>query len=199
MIAKRAIDLAVSAVLLVLTSPLWVVVAAAIRLTSSGPVLHRAARIGKDGVPFTILKFRTMRVAEGPAITSAGDTRITPVGRLLRRLKIDELPQLINVIRGDMSLVGPRPEDPRYVASYTEEQRRVLSLRPGLTSPAALAYRDEERLLGAVADAQTEYVERIMPAKLAMDLEYVARRSLALDVSVLVRTAVGVVVRPRRR
>ena len=170
---------------------MWIVAAVAIKLTSPGPVLHRATRVGKDGDHFMILKFRTMRPdTNGPAITAAGDPRITTVGAVLRRTKLDELPQLVNVLNGDMSLVGPRPEDPRYVALYTGEQRRVLALRPGMTSPAAVVYRNEERLINAAGgDVESIYLERIMPAKLELDLEYVEHRSLWLDVRVLARTA----------
>jgi lipopolysaccharide/colanic/teichoic acid biosynthesis glycosyltransferase len=200
---KRAFDLLAAAIGLVLSIPAWLVAAAAIKLTSSGPVLHRATRVGRDGDLFTVLKFRTMRIGAedtGPGITSAGDPRVTPIGRILRRLKMDELPQLVNVLQGEMSMVGPRPEDPRYVEHYTERQRQVLSVLPGLTSPAALAYRDEERLIGGqTADVETIYLTRIMPAKLALDLAYVDNRTIWLDLRVLGRTAAGVFVRPRRR
>ena len=195
--AKRALDVVVGGLLLVATSPLWLVVTVVIKLTSPGPVLHRAVRVGKDARPFTILKFRTMRVAAGPGITSAADPRITGVGRVLRRFKVDELPQLVNVVRGDMSLVGPRPEDPRYVERYTDDQRRVLRMRPGLTSPATLAYRDEERLFDD-GDVEQVYVERIMPRKLALDAQYVEAWSMSLDVRVIVRTIAALFVRPRR-
>ena len=124
--------------------------------------------------PFRLYKFRRMvsdADKQGPGITATGDSRITRVGRFLRRTKIDELPQLINVLSGDMSLVGPRPEDPRYVTLYTPEQRRVLAVRPGITSAASLAYRHEEQLL-AGADWETVYREEVLPAKLAIDLEY---------------------------
>ncbi|MFZ1551113.1 MAG: sugar transferase, partial [Anaerolineae bacterium] len=131
-----------------------------------------AVRVGQDGRPFRLYKFRSMIVGtdrQGPGITATGDPRITRVGRFLRRAKLDELPQLINVLLGDMSLVGPRPEDPRYVAFYTPEQRRVLSVHPGITSPASLAYRHEEQLL-AGEDWETHYRTRVLPAKLALDL-----------------------------
>lgn len=198
---KRAFDVVVATGLLLLTGPLWVLAAIAVKLTSRGPVLYRASRVGQYGRPFTLLKFRTMSIdaaAKGPGITATRDPRVTGVGALLRRFKIDELPQLLNVLRGDMSLVGPRPEDPRYVSSYTPEQRLVLDVRPGITSPAAVAYRDEERLIEATDDVETVYLKQILPAKLTLDLDYVRRHSLWLDVVVIAKTIVGLVRRPRR-
>ena len=158
------------------------------KVSSPGPVFHRGERIGRGGKPFTLYKFRSMRVGDsGPAITRAGDPRVTPVGRFLRRTKLDELPQLLNIVSGDMSLVGPRPEAPRYVELYDDEQRRILSVRPGITSPASLVYRsEEEQLVGA--DWERLYVEAIMPAKLRIDLEYLDRRTLASDLRIIVRT-----------
>jgi lipopolysaccharide/colanic/teichoic acid biosynthesis glycosyltransferase len=199
---KRAIDLVIGVMAIIVTSPIALAAGAAIKLTSSGPVLHRATMVGKDGVPFTVLKLRTMRVGaanEGPGITTLRDPRITPIGMRLRRLKIDELPQLLNVLSGEMSLVGPRPEDPRYVERYTVDQRRVLTVRPGLTSPAALAYRDEERLIEAQAgDVEAAYLDRIMPAKLRLDLDYLDHRTMWLDIRVMLKTVTGVFSRPRR-
>jgi lipopolysaccharide/colanic/teichoic acid biosynthesis glycosyltransferase len=184
---------------LVLSAPFWLAAAVAIKLTSPGPVLHRAQRVGKDGRLFTIHKFRTMRVVSGARITSSTDSRITAVGAVLRRLKIDELPQLVDVLIGSMSMVGPRPEDPRFVSTYTPEQRRVLTVRPGITSPAALAYVDEASLIGAAGgDPEAVYLERVLPAKLALDLDYVDRRTLWLDLFLVGRTAVAVL-RIRRR
>lgn len=150
-----------------------------------------------------LLKFRTMLIAAAnpnhPGITVEGDPRITRAGRILRRTKVDELPQLLNVIRGDMSLVGPRPEDPRYVARYTEQQRRILSVLPGITSPASLAFRDEEAVLRAAgANWEDVYVRRVMPEKIAIDLGYLDRRTIFTDMALLAKTAFGVVVRPRR-
>src|SRR5436305_1549910 len=144
---KRVFDVAVSLLALVVLSPLLALIALAVKATSSGPVFHRGERIGRGGAPFRILKFRTMRInASGPGLTRGGDARVTPLGRILRRSKLDELPQLVNILRGEMSIVGPRPEAPEYVRLYTAEQRRVLTVRPGLTSPASLRYRHEESL-----------------------------------------------------
>ena len=192
---KRLIDLTAAAVGIVVTSPLWVVAAIAIKLEDRGKILYRARRIGRDGVPFDVYKFRTMTPGEGLPITQSGDARITRVGGILRASKIDELPQLLNVVRGQMSLVGPRPEDPRYVASYSPEQRRVLSIRPGITGPAAIAYRHEERLLSSVPDVEHTYVTKVLPAKLQLDLEYVDNRTLVNDFRLLFRTLGAIVSR----
>ena len=161
------------------------------RVDSDGPVLYRATRTGRGGRPFTMYKLRTMRVrqdGERARITHHGDDRITRVGRVLRRTRLDELPQLWNVIVGDMSLVGPRPEDPHYVELYSARQRRVLAARPGITSLASLRYRDEQALLVGPGWERT-YVESVMPAKLEIDLAYVERWSLGLDLRILAATA----------
>jgi lipopolysaccharide/colanic/teichoic acid biosynthesis glycosyltransferase len=185
----RAFDVAVSLAALVFLSPLFAIVAAAVKLSSPDPVFYRGPRIGRFGAEFAILKFRTMRSgAAGPSITRAGDPRVTSVGRFLRRWKLDELPQFVNVLRGEMSLVGPRPEAPEYVRLYSEEERNVLRVRPGITSPASLRYRDEESLL--TGDAwRDEYVNRIMRDKLRMDLDWLDRRTFASDLRLLARTA----------
>lgn len=187
---KRASDIAVSLAVLLVLSPLLIGVAVAIRLTSPGPILHRATRVGRGGRLFMLYKFRSM-VADaekvGPGITAADDARITPIGRILRRTKLDEFPQLINVLRGEMSLVGPRPEDPAFVALYTPEQREVLSVRPGLTSLASVRFRNEQALLLG-PDWKAKYVDEIMPAKLALDLAYVKDQSFATDLKILLQT-----------
>jgi lipopolysaccharide/colanic/teichoic acid biosynthesis glycosyltransferase len=162
-----------------------------VRLDSPGPALFRQERVGRHGRPFTMLKFRTMRAEPQPAgslLTLAADARITGAGRFLRRTKIDELPQLINVIRGEMSLVGPRPEVARYVALYPPDVRAtVLSVRPGITDYAALAYRDESSLL-ASGDAEAIYVSTILPRKLALYQRYVAEQSLRTDLQLILLT-----------
>lgn len=188
------------ALALLLSLPVLLVAALAVLVSDGRPVLYRAMRVGRGGRTFQLLKFRTMTAgAAGSAVTGGADPRITPVGRVLRRTKLDELPQLVNVLRGDMNLVGPRPEDPRFVALYTSQQREVLSVRPGITSPAAVRYRHEESLLAAAGDRCDEvYVAEIMPAKLAIDLDYVRHRSLGADLAVLWRTAAAVAdVRPK--
>lgn len=192
---KRTLDLILSLFGLLLSSPLLFIIAALVKITSSGPIVYRHVRVGLGGQPFGVMKFRTMvqdADRHGPAITSATDPRITPVGRWLRRLKLDELPQLWNVLKGDMSLVGPRPEAPRYVESYSPAQRRVLSVRPGITDLASITYRHEEELLTGHADLDRYYREVILPDKLNLNLVYLDRMSLLYDLSLLVRTATAI-------
>lgn len=187
---KRLFDLFVALLLLVALSPLMVALALAIRVDSPGPVFFRQQRVGRHGVPFRIHKFRTMyAAARGPAVTVDADPRITRVGRRLRHYRLDELPQLIDVVRGVMSLVGPRPELPRFVEQYPADLRaRVLAVRPGLTDPAALAHLDEAALLAGSADPERDYVERILPAKLRLQASYAERATLRSDIVVLART-----------
>jgi lipopolysaccharide/colanic/teichoic acid biosynthesis glycosyltransferase len=187
---KRGFDVLAAGLGLIVLSPLLVMIALAVRLDSPGPALHRAQRVGRYGRLFRLYKFRSMVVdadRQGPGITSAEDDRITRVGRIVRRTKLDELPQLLNVLRGEMSLVGPRPEDPRYVAMYTPEQRAVLEVRPGITSPASLAYRYEEAALVG-EDWEQTYIKEVMPAKLAIDLAYVRQPGFWRDMVILART-----------
>lgn len=198
---RRAVDLCVAALLIVVLAPAWLACAVLITLSSPGPVVHRATRVGMGARRFTLLKFRTMVPGAadlGPGITTAGDPRITSVGRHLRRWRFDETLQLLNVLRGEMSLVGPRPEDPRYVERYTPAQRRLLDVRPGLTSPATLAFRHEEQLLDRRAP-EAHYLQVILPEKLAIDLQYLDQRSTAKDCAVLVQTLASVLGRERSR
>ena len=187
--AKRLLDILLSGLGLVLLAPLFALLALVIKLDSAGPVFFRQERMGRHGRPFRIFKFRTMAQATGvagPQLTVAGDRRITRVGAVLRKYKLDELPQLIDVLRGTMSLVGPRPEVPRYVAHYPEGSReRVLSVRPGITDFASLHYRDENDLLARAADPEREYIEVILPSKLRYALDYVDNISVAGDLRVL--------------
>ena len=196
---KRLFDVAVSAIGIVVASPFIAVAAIAVKVESPGPVLYRGARAGRDGRTFQILKLRTMRVAAGgPGVTAGDDPRITGVGRFLRRTKVDELPQLINVLKGDMSLVGPRPEDPKYVAHYTPEQRDVLKIRPGMTGPTVLAFIDEEEMLRG-GDPESTYVNQVLPRKLAVDIDYVRSASFGGDLRILGQTAMAVAGRAFRR
>jgi lipopolysaccharide/colanic/teichoic acid biosynthesis glycosyltransferase len=177
---------------LLLLAPLLLLIALAVALGSPGGAFFRQERVGRDGRPFKLLKFRSMRPgseAQGQLTVGGRDPRITGIGYLLRKTKLDELPQLWNVLVGDMSLVGPRPEVPRYVALYTAEQRAVLSVRPGITGLASLAYIDENEVLSRSADPERAYIEEVMPAKLALDLRYVRERSLWLDLRIMARTA----------
>jgi lipopolysaccharide/colanic/teichoic acid biosynthesis glycosyltransferase len=186
---KRAFDIMVSGTLLVIAAPVMIVAAVAVRRSSPGPAIFRQQRVGRDGRSFDILKFRTMRTAAGREITVGADDRITPVGATLRKWKLDELPQLVNVIRGDMSLVGPRPDVPSYVARYPEDLRRqVLSVRPGITDPASIKYRNENELLARQADPERYYLDVIMPDKLAMGAAYAARATLLNDVRIIAAT-----------
>jgi lipopolysaccharide/colanic/teichoic acid biosynthesis glycosyltransferase len=189
-VAKRLFDLLGAVLGLLLLSPLLLVVALWVKLDSAGPVFFRQERVGRFGRPFSIHKFRSMRTdAAGPSLTVGDDPRITRAGRWLRRTRVDELPQLIDVLRGDMSLVGPRPEVPRYVAHYPPGLReRALAVRPGITDPASLQFIDEAAQLARAADPEREYIERILPAKLQRAADYAERASLASDVALLWRT-----------
>ena len=190
-LAKRGLDLGLTAVGLVVLSPLLLTVGLLVAGTSGRPVLFRQTRMGRGFRPFRIIKFRTMLLdAErlGGPLSVGADPRITPAGRLLRRFKLDELPQLFNVLAGDMSLVGPRPEVPEYVERFRAEYEEILSVRPGLTDLASLKYRDESALLASAADPRAEYVRVILPDKIRLGREYVRRASVLLDLSIIVRT-----------
>lgn len=202
MATKRALDIVLGTSALVVAMPILLGVAIAMRLSGDrGPFLHRATRVGQGGSPITVLKIRTMAVdAGGAGITGPNDPRITQLGRILRRYRIDELPQLINVVRGEMSLVGPRPEDPRYVDWSDPVHRRVFTAKPGITGLAQLDFHDEARWLVG-PDVEARYQSEILPAKLRLDVEYLDHRSMLLDLWILART-VGTVLgsgRPARR
>ena len=189
---KRALDVCAATVGLVVLSPLMLAIAVAVRLGSPGPIFFRQERAGLHGRPFRILKFRTMtdaRLAPGRGITVGRDPRITRVGGVLRAYKLDELPQLVNVLRGEMSLVGPRPELPSYVAYYPPAMRDlVLSVRPGITDPTSIDLRDESALLGSVPDPDRFYVEELLPRKVRAQAEYVRSQSLGGDLKLIART-----------
>lgn len=189
--AKRMLDVVLTLAALPVVLPLMTVIAIWVRLDSPGPACFRQERVGRGGKLFRIHKFRTMHAGPGGGleITAAGDARITRAGRWLRRTKLDELPQLFDVLRGEMSLVGPRPEVARYMAMYPAEVRqRILSVRPGLTDRAAIEFRDEERLLAGADDPETIYVQRVMPIKQAYYLDYVKQHSVAGDLRILLDT-----------
>lgn len=195
--AKRLFDLLLSTLGLLALAPLLLLIATLIKLDSPGPVMFRQERVGRFGKPFHIHKFRTMRhepAGQGLQITVGADRRITRVGGFLRASKLDELPQLLDVWLGDMSLVGPRPEVPRYVAHYPAELReKVLSVRPGITDIASIEYRDESAVLARAADPEHAYVQEVLPHKLALAARYVERSSLMLDVWLIWRTVVAIV------
>lgn len=188
---KRLLDIIGTGLGLLVLSPVFAVIAALIKLDSPGPVFFRQERVGRNGQPFMIFKFRSMRPDAprlGGPLTVGRDPRITRVGALLRQTKLDELPQLINVLRGEMSLVGPRPEVPKYVALYTPEQRQVLTVRPGITDLASIEYRSESELLAKTADPERAYLHEVMPHKLQLNLEYIRTQSLALDLAIIFKT-----------
>jgi lipopolysaccharide/colanic/teichoic acid biosynthesis glycosyltransferase len=190
---KRLFDIVASVAGLTLLSPVMLLTALLIRLDSPGPVFFRQHRVGKDFRPFQIYKFRTM-VQEAPLrgglITVGVDSRITGVGNFLRQTKLDELPQLINVLKGDMSLVGPRPEVPQYVEMFRKDYEQILSVRPGITDLASLKYRDEATVLGRSVNPEQEYVERVLPDKIKLAKEYTAHASVAFDVALIFKTFV---------
>lgn len=188
---KRAFDLFFAASGLLFLCPVFLVLAVAVKLSDGGPVFYRQPRVGQGGRLFAILKFRSMVVnAEklGISVTKDGDPRITRIGRFMRKTKLDELPQLWNVLRDDMSFVGPRPEVPRYVAHYTIEQRQVLALKPGITDLATLAFRNEEELLRTAADTEKFYLEYCVPRKIELNLAYARQATVWKDVIIILKT-----------
>jgi lipopolysaccharide/colanic/teichoic acid biosynthesis glycosyltransferase len=180
---RRALDVLVAGAALVVLAPLLAAVGIAVRLGSPGPALFRQTRVGRGGAPFTLFKFRTMwQDAAGPSVTGAADARVTPIGAWLRRWKIDELPQLVNVVRGDMTLIGPRPEVPRYLDALGARGRDYAAVRPGLADAATLVYYDEAALLAGAADPERHYVEVILPDKVRLSVDYARRRTALTDV-----------------
>ena len=193
---KRLLDIAVAAPAIVVLSPVLVTIALLVKFGSPGPVIYRGERVGLKGEHFHIYKFRTMvaDAEKGSATTSNNDPRITPVGRYLRAYKLDELPQLFNVLFGSMSLVGPRPEIPRFVAKYTEEQRHILDAKPGVTDLASIHFRKMSDIIDD-SNPETSYLENVWETKNALRLEYVRSRSFLLDLRIMWRTLVAVVIR----
>jgi lipopolysaccharide/colanic/teichoic acid biosynthesis glycosyltransferase len=200
---KRVLDILAACVLLVLMSPIFVIIAIRIKRSSPGPVFFRQVRVGRHGVHFEIFKFRTMKAdshRSGPQITSSDDTRVTPLGRRLRNLKLDELPQLFNVLLGEMSLVGPRPQVPKFVDEFDPAYRSiVLAVKPGITGPTQLKFRNEEALLKGRPDRERYYIEKVLPVKCALDVEYVNRQSLRFDLGVLMTTGTLLVIATAKR
>jgi len=190
---RRAFDVVASLFLLILLSPFLALIALAVRLSSRGPALYPAERVGQGGALFRMLKFRTMVTGAdrmGPGITTSNDPRVTPVGHVLRATKLDELPQLVNVLTGEMSLIGPRAESPQFVAHYTPRQRRLLEVPPGVTGPGQLRYTtDQQGQVGDLATAEDVYVNELLAAKLERDLEYLDRRGFLEDARILGETA----------
>ena len=192
--AKRAFDVCCSALGLTVSSPILLAVAVAVGVSSPGGAIFRQERIGRGGKPFTIYKFRTMRTDNaGLKITTGEDARVTPVGKFLRKSKLDELPQLWNVLKGDMSFVGPRPEVRDYTELYTEEQRQIFLVRPGITDLASIEFRNENDLLTGSSDPNRTYIEEIMPRKIDLGLTYIENMSLGYDVKLIIRTLITVI------
>lgn len=193
---KRAFDLIVATLAVLVLLPLLLLLALAVALTSPGGAFFAQTRVGKGGTEFRLLKFRSMwpgSEAKGQLTVGGRDPRITAVGHFLRKTKLDELPQLFNILKGEMSLVGPRPEVPKYVALYSAEQRQVLQVRPGLTDYASLEYFEENALLGASENPEETYIQEVMPAKLALNAKYIEDMGLGTDLKILLRTAVRIV------
>jgi lipopolysaccharide/colanic/teichoic acid biosynthesis glycosyltransferase len=188
---KRGFDLFCASIGMIVLSPLLAACAILLRITTGSPVIFRQTRIGLHGKEFQLLKFRTMKTAaeRSGKLTVRDDLRVTPVGAILRKYKLDELPQLLNVVRGDMSLVGPRPEVPEYVAHYSDREREiVLSVRPGITDAASIRFRDESSLLEESRDPERFYISTILPEKVAMYQEYVETRSFIGDLRIILAT-----------
>ena len=199
---KRPIDLICSGLGLIVLSPVFGVLALWIKLDSRGPIFYRGVRVGRHGKAFRMFKFRSMvQNADkiGAASTPEDDPRVTRIGSFLRAYKLDELPQLLNVFKGEMSLVGPRPQVAWAVELYSPEQKRVLSVRPGITDYASLRFQDEGKILAGSSDPDKDYLEKIHPEKMRLSLEYVRKQSFWLDCEILARTLVAVVVGSRRR
>ena len=191
--AKRALDVAGALMLLLTLLPLFLACAVAVKLESRGPVFYRCRRVGRHGTEFDVLKFRKMREGVGgPRLTGAHDERFTRVGGILAKLKLDELPQLINVVRGEMSLVGPRPEDATFVAAAGPAFDRILTVRPGITGLSQLAFATESEILDRAADRNESYVKQLLPQKIALDRLYVAERTLPMDLRITAWTLVAV-------
>ncbi|MGE0267500.1 MAG: sugar transferase [Candidatus Omnitrophota bacterium] len=188
---KRLFDLIFSFFGLVVLAPLLAVVAVIIKLTSEGPILFSQKRVGLYEKIFLIYKFRTMvdkADTKGTSVTTGNDPRITPIGRILRKTKLDELPQLFNVMRGDMSFIGPRPDVPEITAKYTPQMKKIFSVRPGITSVATLHFRQEEEILAKIKDPDRFYDERVVPLKVALAMEHVERNSFLFDLLILMQT-----------
>lgn len=194
--AKRVFDVVVSALILLILSPFFLLLALAVKLDSPGPVFYRQTRVGRYNRDFKIYKFRTMvqdadRI--GPPLTTGADPRITRVGSLIRKLRLDEFSQLLNVLNGSMSLVGPRPEVRRYVDVYAPEYLATLLIRPGVTAPSSIAFKDEDKLLAAGDDPEKIYVEKILPPKMALNLEYIKHISVLHDIKIMLETVRAVI------
>ncbi|MFC1807291.1 sugar transferase [Candidatus Omnitrophota bacterium] len=192
---KRILDIVVSALLLIFLMPLFVIIAIIIKLDSRGPILFSQKRIGVGFKPFTIYKFRTMYsgATQDQQVTAENDTRITKIGGLLRKFKLDELPQLINVLKGDMALVGPRPEVPKYVEIYKDEYKKILKLKPGLLDYATIDFRDEEKMLSKYKDPEEAYIKYILPIKMELYKRDIEKRTFYQDLKLILRNVYNII------
>lgn len=196
LIIKRIFDVIASGVGMIILSPLFIIISILIKLDSEGNVFFKQRRVGKNKKIFEIYKFRTMVTdAEkiGRQITIGNDSRITRVGAFIRKYKLDEFPQLINVLKGEMSLVGPRPEVPRYVELYDEEQEKILLVKPGITDYASIKFRNENDILGKSIDPDREYIENVMPTKIDLNLKYISEISLLTDIKIIINTIIAII------
>jgi len=197
--AKRLFDIAISFLGLILLFPLMLFICLFIRKEDKGPILYRGIRVGEDGKLFNIYKFRTMVVdadKKGGPSTSDDDPRITKIGKVLRKYKLDEIPQLINVLKGEMSIVGPRPEVPQEVATYSDEEKRILLVKPGMTDYASILFNNEGEILKGSSDPHQTYREKIRPEKLRLALQYVDNNSFLVDLNIIIKT-VAIIIRTR--
>lgn len=187
---KRIFDILSSLLVLFILSPIFIIIAIWITIDSKGGVFYKHVRVGKNGKEFGLLKFRSMAVGsdKGSQITIGNDARVTKVGQFIRKYKIDELPQLINILKGEMSVVGPRPEVKKYIDLYTDEQLKVLTVLPGLSDYASIEYFDEQKILGKAKNPNKEYIEVVMPEKLKLNLKYISEKSLKTDFRIIVKT-----------
>ncbi|MBW8350286.1 sugar transferase [Bacillus sp. IITD106] len=188
---KRSMDFLLSLVGIIIISPILIIICILIKFDSKGPILFKQIRVGKHEKPFEIFKFRTMVVdaeKKGKQITVGKDQRITRIGHFLRKFKLDELPQLFNVLKGDMSLVGPRPEVPKYTAFYNQEQKRIFEIRPGITDYASIKYRNENEVLAKAKDPEKTYIEEVMVDKLKLNLKYLQKQSVITDIKLILLT-----------
>lgn len=197
-VTKRAFDMLSSFLGLLLLSPVFMLIAAAIKLEDEGPVMFSQIRMGREFMPFKLYKFRTMEVnadEEGAAITVKGDSRVTRIGSILRKYKLDELPQLVNVFKGDMSIVGPRPEAPQFVEIFCNDYQTILEVKPGITDYATLEFRSEEDVLASYDEPEKAYIDIVLPRKIELSKQYIAEQSLFLDCRIVIRTLLAIAFR----
>lgn len=195
--SKRLFDIVASLIVLIILLPVLLVIAIWISTESKGGVFYRQIRVGKNQKEFGLYKFRSMRpdADKSGQLTIGNDNRVTNAGQFIRRYKLDELPQLLNIIKGDMSVVGPRPEVPKYVAMYNKGQMKVLSVLPGLTDYASIEYLDEQKVLGAAKDPEKAYIAEVMPQKLVLNLKYINERSFFLDIKLIFKTIAKIIIK----